>query len=292
MTARVIFSLTILVNYAHGYGFWLGDGSITPDAHCGQLTPWIVKMWVIGGTAARPTLKVTRPAAEVAAYCPKDERWAWVTRRLTTERWPPDHGLKTAVLLRSHLAGSGLDTVELDLEPLTTERLEWLRPWARRLSDGVREGTGLPMKIRYAVPPVATRPLPGYRLTEAEAEELYTISHGLDLMVYDTGLKRPSEYGELVRGNFLWASRTAKEGKPIVIGLPSYQVGRKGYHDTKVEHILGALDALKEIPVKDWENYCRGWVRFAIFADTRKPHEAAPLVRFHSFEKERCPKAK
>jgi len=130
--------------------------------------------------------------------------------------------------------------VHINIEPLTSGD-----PGFLSLLDELREALPPGKMLSIAAYPPPTRWQPG---TEVHWEEKYfrevaKRSDQLAVMMYDVGQNFPKTYVRLMAD---WTEEILhwSEGKPVLLGLPTYDNAGVGYHDPKVENLKTALSGI------------------------------------------------
>ena len=137
-------------------------------------------------------------------------------------------------LLEAHPRLAG---VHLNVEPLPsadTAFLQFLEEAKARL------GPGKALSIAAYPPPTRWHPYPEVHWEESYFRAVARRSDQLAVMMYDTGIRVPKFYQRLMID---WTREvlTWSEGKPVLLGVPSYDDAGVGYHHPHVENLENAL---------------------------------------------------
>jgi hypothetical protein len=91
-------------------------------------------------------------------------------------------------------------------------------------------------------------------------------------MMYDTALHQPKLYERLM-ADWTCEALAWSEGRPVLLGVPTYDDADSGYHDPKAENLVNALQGIhaglarKPLPAHyqgvamycDWETDTEEW---------------------------------
>lgn len=191
------------------------------------------------------------------------ESIAWVTHRLSPgETLSKEAGEILGIELSKKLLGTYFTSIELDIEPLTKAE-SWLEPFLK----GIRKNLSSSFKLRLAVPVLSPKTVSGHFWSLQDGAQAINWVDGLDVMVYDSGLKSQKEYSELFKNVFFFVMELVKQSpeKNIILGLPTYD-DRTRLHDKEYENLETVLTTLKPFTPFQLKYYCSGQIRFAYYA--------------------------
>jgi hypothetical protein len=149
-------------------------------------------------------------------------------------KWRVAFAVNVRELLIRHPRFAG---VHLNVEPLPSgdhDFLLLLEELRRSLpSDKILSVAAYP-------PPTRWHPFPDVHWNESYFREVARHTDQLAVMMYDAGQRLPKSYEKLMadwtREVFLWS-----EGKPVLLGVPTYDDVGVGYHDPRVENLTSGL---------------------------------------------------
>lgn len=211
-------------------------------------------------------------------------REAWVTYRLGRGVVLPEaSGRKLGERLSAEIKGTSIEAVELDIEPMPYP-ISFI-PFFR----AVRLSLNPKIELRVAVPALADKPLSGPSWTKAEVKAVSTATDGVDIMLYDTGLKEVRAYQKLFADVLWWSVEHIRTtGKRVTIGLPAYE-DKTRLHDAKVENLAVIHSALQQITPGEQARFCAHPPRFAIYAEwTLDEGERHTLDSLRKWKIDRC----
>lgn len=154
--------------------------------------------------------------------------------RLNDLKWRARFAADVRQLLTQHARFAG---VQLNVEPLPSGDKEFLL-----LLDELR--AALPprklLSIAAYPPPTRWHPFPEVHWDEAYFREVARRCDQIAVMMYDAGQKLPKTYQRLMAD---WTGEVLRwsEGKPVLLGVPTYDDAGVEYHDPKVENLSNAL---------------------------------------------------
>ena len=167
---------------------------------------------------------------------------------------------------------SGFAGVQINIEPLTSGDKDFLK-----LLEEIRAALpkGKLLSVAAYPPPTRWQPYADVHWDENYFREVARRSDQLAVMMYDTGVRVPKIY-EHVMANWTSEVLTWSEGKPVLLGLPTYDDAEAGYHSPKVENLrtalLGIHKALNASPLPpsyqgiaiycEWETDTNEWNYF------------------------------
>jgi hypothetical protein len=127
--------------------------------------------------------------------------------------------------------------VQINVEPLTTGDTNFLA-----LLDEVHAALppGKILSVAAYPPPTWWHPFPDVHWDEKYFREIARRSDQLAVMTYDAAQRIPRTYQKLIAD---WTQEVLNwsEGKPVLLGVPTYTDADVGYHDPKVENLTNAL---------------------------------------------------
>jgi hypothetical protein len=157
-----------------------------------------------------------------------------VNVRLGVPKWRAAFAANVQELVTAHPRLAG---VQINVEPLPngdTNFLTLLEELRRALPPG--------KLLSVAAYPPATRwhPYTDVHWDEAYFREVAKRSDQMAVMMYDVGQHMPKFYQHLMVN---WTQETLawSEGKPVLLGVPTYNNAGVDYHDPKVENLTNAL---------------------------------------------------
>lgn len=138
------------------------------------------------------------------------------------------------ILLARHPRFAG---VHLNVEPLESGNEEFLK-----LLELLR--TALPkgkvLSVAAYPPPTKWHPFPEVHWEEDYFRQVAQRCDQLAVMMYDAGQSIPKAYQKLMAD---WTADVLRwsDGKPVLLGVPTYDDHGAGYHDPRVENLSNAL---------------------------------------------------
>jgi hypothetical protein len=151
--------------------------------------------------------------------------------------------------------------VHLNVEPLPSGDADFLH-FLDELRNALPKGRLL--SIAAYPPPTRWHAYPDVHWDEKYFRQVARRSDQLVVMMYDTALRVPKLYQSLMAD---WTTEvlTWSEGKPALLGVPTYDDAGVGYHDPKIENIRNALlgihQSLSEHP------YSRSYQGVALYCE-------------------------
>lgn len=208
-------------------------------------------------------LKEVLSREELKETCSENPHFeVWVTHRLSKgETWEEKAGTLLGKSLKKQLEGTCVRAVELNAEPLPD-----VPDWFLKFLSNVKKEAGN-LSIRLAVHALSEKKLEGPTWNKALVEKLLPSVDGVDLMMYDTGLKEKESYSELLVNAFKEVEAWAKghPAKTFVIGVPAYY-DKTRLHRSDVENLKSVLFALSRHQPNEKAPWCNRQIRFAIYA--------------------------
>lgn len=213
------------------------------------------------------------------------ESQAWISHRLSSdEALDRKAGIRLGQELATSLKRHCQRSVELDIEPMPSPP-----GWLSDFLKGVRSSMA-GFKLRLAIPPISATPLPGFSWKTEEALKVLEVSDGLDVMVYDTGLKDARSYEKLISEQLAFADSSLRRfpEKSIYLGFPSYADKTK-LHKLDVENPRMVLNALVRLDADKADIVCRWRIPFSFYAAwTVAALDAEAIKRISDWRNERC----
>jgi hypothetical protein len=154
--------------------------------------------------------------------------------RLHKPEWRAAFAANVRNLLAAHPRLAG---VQINVEPLASGETNFLV-----LLEELRAVLlpGKLLSIAAYPPPTWWHPYPDVHWDETYFREVARRSDQLAVMMYDAGQRIPKTYQRLMadwtREVLAWS-----EGKPVLLGVPTYDDAGAGYHDPRVENLTNAL---------------------------------------------------
>jgi hypothetical protein len=154
--------------------------------------------------------------------------------RANDVRWRDTFVRDVQGLLTRHPRLAG---VHLNVEPMPSGDADFLK-----LLDAVR--AVLPkdkiLSVAAYPPPTRWHPFPDVHWDKQYFREVARRCDQLAVMMYDAGQSIPKTYQKLMAD---WTLEVLawSEGKPVLLGVPTYDDAGVGYHDPKVENLTNAL---------------------------------------------------
>jgi hypothetical protein len=100
--------------------------------------------------------------------------------------------------------------------------------------------SGKVLSIAAYPPPTRWHPSPDVHWSEAYFREVARRCDQVALMMYDAGQRVPKAYQKLMAD---WTEEVLawSEGKPVLLGIPTYDDADSGYHNPNVENVTNAV---------------------------------------------------
>jgi len=154
--------------------------------------------------------------------------------RLHKAGWRAAFTTNVRSLLVAHPRLAG---VQINVEPLASGDTSFLQ-LLEELRAALPEGQLL--SVAAYPPPTRWHPYADVHWDEKYFHEVAGRSDQLAVMMYDAALRIPKTYQHLMAD---WTSEVLawSEGKPVLLGVPTYEDADVGYHDPKVENLTNAL---------------------------------------------------
>ena len=196
-----------------------------------------------------------------------------VSARPSDLKWRKHFVDKVRGLLETHPRFAG---VHLNIEPLPSGDRDFIA-----LLQEVRAGLprGRILSVAAYPPPTRWHPFPDVHWEEVYFREVAKHCDHLAVMMYDAAQKFPKTYQKLMAD---WTKEVLKwsEGKPVLLGVPTYDDTGVGYHDPDVENLTNALKGIHRALSKgslpatyqgvaiysDWETSDSEWAYFKSFS--------------------------
>ncbi len=154
--------------------------------------------------------------------------------RLWAPQWRAAFTANIHNLLVNHPRLAG---VQINIEPLTSGDTNFLK-----LLEQLRAvlPPGKVLSVAAYPPPTRWQPSEDVHWDENYFREVARRSDQLAVMMYDVGQHSGRNYRRLMAD---WTGEVLgwSEGKPLLLGIPTYDDAGVGYHDPKVENITNAL---------------------------------------------------
>lgn len=197
---------------------------------------------------------------KIQEFCGKGEKLeAWVTHKIgKRETLGQAQGAVFAKELNTLIKNTCIKRIEIDLEPLK-EASPWLLDFL-----GVVKAQTPGLEIRLAVPALSAKALPGHSWTKNSIEKVLEKIDGVDIMLYDTGLKSSAAYTTLVKEALRFSLNKGK-GKAVVLGLPAYQDKTK-FHHLETENLTNVQTALETFTPQELVPLCLKKIRLSYYA--------------------------
>ncbi len=204
----------------------------------------------------------------------------WITHRLKkSEKLSNASGEKLAQNIAKQFSSTCMRTIELDIEPLTGEE-EWLSPFLAKIKQTLAGS----FEVRVALP----------FWKKENAQKILEVTDGIDLMLYDSGLKTKDEYAAFLKQNLDTAKEllTHAPEKSVLVGIPAYHE-RTALHVDNIENIGAFLAVLKARSLAENSKICTGHIKMALYAGwTLSPEDRNTILELKSFLDEICKKDK
>lgn len=157
--------------------------------------------------------------------------------RLQTLEWRAVFATNVLSLLNTHPRIAG---VQLNVEPLTSGDTNFLK-LLEELRGALPKGKLL--SVAAYPPPTRWHPYEDVHWDESYFREVARRSDQLVVMMYDAGQRVPKAYEKLVAD---WTRQVLawSEGKPVLLGVPTYDDADSGYHNPQVENLANALSGI------------------------------------------------
>ncbi len=154
--------------------------------------------------------------------------------RLTDSRWRTAFASSARELLTVHPRFAG---VHLNIEPLPSGDRDFLL-----LLDELRRvlPRGKVLSVAAYPPPTRWHPFPEVHWEENYFREVARRADQMAVMMYDAGQNLGKPYQQLMAD---WTGEVLAwcEGKPVLLGVPTYDDAGVGYHNPKAENLKNAL---------------------------------------------------
>jgi hypothetical protein len=154
--------------------------------------------------------------------------------RLNKPEWRAAFIVEVRKLIAAHPRFAG---VQINVEPLTNGDTNFLR-----LLEELR--VALPKEKILSVaaypPPTRWHPYESVHWNERYFREVSQRCDQLAVMMYDAGQRIPKAYQWLM-ADWTHEALAWSEGKPVLLGVPTYEDADVGYHNPKVENLPNAL---------------------------------------------------
>ncbi len=191
------------------------------------------------------------------------ESIAWITHRLSPGETLSELSGKTlGQQIGQSLEQLCFSAVELDIEPLSQAE-----PWLEPFLKGVRSSLSPKFKLRLAIPVLSPQNLPGHFWSLRDGVKALSWVDGLDVMAYDSGVKSPKDYAQLLKNTFFFImelNKTSPE-KKIILGLPAYN-DKTTLHSKNIENLEMALATLRPFTTFQLKPLCEDSIRLAYYA--------------------------
>ena len=157
--------------------------------------------------------------------------------RYRNEKWRQAFLGSVKQLLATHPRFAG---VHLNVEPLTSGDADFLE-----LLDELKASlpTGKLLSIAAYPPPTRWQPSEDVHWNESYFREVAKRCDQIAVMMYDTSLRAPKLYQNLMA---TWTTEVMNwsEGKPVLLGVPTYSDTGVAYHHPRVENLPNALSGI------------------------------------------------
>jgi hypothetical protein len=154
--------------------------------------------------------------------------------RLHKAQWRVAFTTNVQSLIAAH---PRLAVVQINVEPLTSGDTNFLQ-----LLDELRKALpkGKLLSVAAYPPPTRWHPYEDVHWEEKYFREVARRSDQLAVMMYDAAQRIPKTYQRLMAD---WTQEVLawSEGKPVLLGVPTYDDTGVGYHDPNVENLTNAL---------------------------------------------------
>lgn len=154
--------------------------------------------------------------------------------RAENENWRNSFVADIQTLLERHPRFAG---VHLNVEPMPSGDLDFLK-----LLDAIRVvlPKGKLLSIAAYPPPTRWHQYPEVHWDESYFREVAKRCDQVAVMMYDAGQSFPKTYQKLMAD---WTTEVLawSEGKPVLLGVPTYDDAGVGYHNPNVENLTNAL---------------------------------------------------
>jgi Glycosyl hydrolases family 18 len=154
--------------------------------------------------------------------------------RFSNVKWRETFIRSITNMLAAHPRFAG---VQINIEPLTSGDKDFLN-----LLDQIHAALpkGKLLSVAAYPPPTRWQPSADVHWDENYFREVARRSDQLAVMMYDTGTRVPKIYEHILAN---WTSETLSwsEGKPVLLGIPTYDDAGVEYHNPKVENLRTAL---------------------------------------------------
>lgn len=154
--------------------------------------------------------------------------------RLTNKRWREQFVSEIRQMLDRYPTFAG---VHLNVEPLSSGDEDYLH-----LLEEIRAKLppGRLLSVAAYPPPTRWHPSADVHWDEAYFREVARRTDQMAVMTYDAAQRIPKTYQRLMAD---WTRETLdwSEGKPLLLGIPTYDDAGVGYHEPRVENMTNAL---------------------------------------------------
>lgn len=154
--------------------------------------------------------------------------------RLHKAEWRARFSANVQSLIAAHPRLAG---VQINVEPLTSGDTNFLQ-----MLDELRAALpkGKLLSVAAYPPPTWWHPYEDVHWDEKYFREVARRSDQMAVMMYDAAQRIPKTYQHLMAD---WTQEVLawSEGKPVLLGVPTYDDAGVGYHDAKVENLTNAL---------------------------------------------------
>jgi hypothetical protein len=135
------------------------------------------------------------------------------------------------------IAHPGFAGVQINIEPMTSGDGDFLRLLGQ-IHAALPQGKLL--SVAAYPPPTRWQPHAEVHWDENYFRDVAQRSDQLVVMMYDTGLREPKMYEHLMAD---WTRKVLawSDGKPVLLGVPTYNDAGVDYHNPKVENLRTAL---------------------------------------------------
>jgi hypothetical protein len=154
--------------------------------------------------------------------------------RANEPRWRAAFITGVSALIEQHPRLAG---VHLNVEPLPSGDMDFILLLKELRAALPREKL---LSVAAYPPPTRWHPFPDVHWEEHYFRQVAQQCDHIAVMMYDAGQKIPKTYQRLMAD---WTVEVLdwSEGKPLLLGVPTYDDTGVGYHDPKVENLSNAL---------------------------------------------------
>lgn len=179
--------------------------------------------------------------------------------RPANAKWRASFAANVRALLTAHPRLAG---VQINIEPLPTGDTNFLA-----LLDELHAAlpAGKILSVAAYPPPTRWHPYPDVHWDEAYFREVTRRCDQLAVMMYDAAQRVPRMYQHLMAD---WTEEVLawSEGKPVLLGVPTYDDAGVGYHDPQVENLTNALMGIHR-GLSRWRSLPTNYQGVAIYCD-------------------------